>query len=332
MIKSAILNLQVIDDMTRGRTPFTNRLTQASKEVVEERISEAIKASGLGEVDERLEREREDLEKRMKDMVEFEEKKELERRLAEIESKFLATQQQRRELENRSVQAQAKMSIEGSGNDVMLKIAQRQQFRTSLLGGCFPASATFTDKQGRRRSMYYLKIGEEVQVLTGKGISVEPVLTYIHRQPDVMQTYLKITTTKKEKILKITEDHLLFVKKNGQPTAIPARDVSIGDTVFVRGDRDTVETDTVQSISFVFEKGVYAPVTLSGTILVDDVHTSCYFDLLSHDWSHRAMAIARAVYHVSPWMVQWLSSIGQEDGFPGWCRVAHKVLKKLKFL
>ena len=100
----------------------------------------------------------------------------------------------------------------------------------------------------------------------------------------------------------------------------------------MRGDHDTVETDTVQSISVVFEKGVYAPVTLSGTILVDDVHTSCYFDLLSHDWSHRAMGIARAVYHVSPWMVQWLSSIGQQDGFPGWCRVAHKVLRKLNFL
>ena len=262
----------------------------------------------------------------MKDMVEFEEKKELERRLAEIESKLLATQQQRRELVTRSVHSQAKMSIEGSGSDVMLKIAQRQQFPTSLLGGCFPASATFTDKQGRRRSMYSLKIGEEVQVLTGKGISVEPVLTYIHRQPDVMQKYLKITTTKKEKILKITEDHLLFVKNDGQPTAIPARDVSIGDTVYVRGDQGELETDAVQSIKSVYEKGVYAPVTLSGSILVDDVHTSCYFDLLSHDWSHRAMGIARAVYHVSPWMVQWLSSIGQEDGFPGWCRLAIKIL------
>ena len=332
MIKFTIFNLQVIDNMTRGRTPFTNRLTLASKEVVEERISEAIKASGIGEVDERLEREIEDLEKKMKDMAEFEEKNELKRRLTENKGKLLATQQQRRELVTRSVQAQAKMSIEGSGSDVMLKIAQRQQFPTSLLGGCFPASATFTDKQGRRRSMYSLKIGEEVQVLKGKGISVEPVLTYIHRQPDIMQKYLKITTAKKEKILKITEDHLLFVKKDDQPTTIPARDVSIGDTVFVRGDHDTMETDTVQSIRFVFEKGVYAPVTLTGTILVDDVHTSCYFDLLSHDWSHRAMGIARAVYHVSPWMVQWLSSIGQKDGFPGWCRVAHKVLRKLSFL
>ena len=181
VIKSTILNLQVIDDMTSGRTPFTNRLTLASKEVVEERISEAIKAGGLREVDERLKREREDVEKKMKDIVEFEEKKELERRLAEIDSELLASQLQQRELETRSVQAQAKMSKEGSGSDVMRQIAKRQQFPTSLLGGCFPASATFTDKQGRRRSMYSLKTGEEVQVLTGRGISTEPVLTYIHR-------------------------------------------------------------------------------------------------------------------------------------------------------
>ena len=120
--------------------------------------------------------------------------------------------------------------------------------------------------------------------------------------------------------------------KGGQPSAIPARDVSIGDTVYVRGDQGELETDAVQSIKSVYEKGVYAPVTLSGSILVDDVHTSCYFDMLSHEWSHRAMGIVRAIYHVSPWMVQWLSSIGQEDGFPGWCRVAHKVLRKLNFL
>lgn len=151
MIKSTIFNLQVIDDMTKDRTPFANRFTLAFKEVVEERISEAIKDSGIGEMDKGLEREREDLEKKMKDMVEYEEKKELERRLAEIESKLLVTQQQRRTCKIISLQAQAKMFLEGSGSDVMLKIGQRKQFHISLLGGCFPASATFTDKQGRRR-------------------------------------------------------------------------------------------------------------------------------------------------------------------------------------
>lgn len=175
--------------------------------------------------------------------------------------------------------------------------------------------------------MESLLLGEEVKVITNKGVTSKPVITFIHRQPDLFQKFLQITTLRYKKILKITEDHLIFVEKNGKEAAIPARDVKIGDMVYVKvGGQETLEKDAVQGVSIVFERGVYAPVTLSGTILVNDVNTSCYFDVLSHVWFHRAMGAARAVYHLSPKMVEWISSIGEKDGFPGWCRLGHKLL------
>ena len=310
--------------MTNGRAPFSNRFTIASKDVVDEKIKESMKASGLVDEDERLEKEKAELEKMMKNTDEVEDRKLLELQLAEIKRKAFAVQEQRNALVVRSVQAQAIMSNEGSEGEVMKRI-HMQQYPKSLLGGCFPASATFVDKRGRERSMDSLQIGEEVQVLTEKGIGLEPVITFIHRRQNVMQKFLKITT-KHDKTLKITEDHLLFVEREGQAVAIPARDVDIENTVYVRGDQGAMEKDAVDSISFIIEKGVYAPVTLSGTLLVNDVHTSCFFDVLSHEWSNRAMGVARAVYHVSPCMLQWISSIGQENGFPGWGRLAHKIL------
>ena len=153
---------------------------------------------------------------------------------------------------------------------------------------------------------------------------IEPVITFIHREQVKLQEFLRITTTKNNN-LKITEDHLLFVEKNGLSQAIPARVVKIGDTVYVK-QNGLMRTATVQDISTVYEKGVYAPMTRSGTILVNDVHTSCYFDVLSHKLSHRAMAVPRAVYHVSPRILRWISGFGEKDGFPGWCRLAHKIL------
>ena len=194
-------------------------------------------------------------------------------------------------------------------------------------GGCYPASATFVDVAGRRRQMESLLLGEEVQVITNKGVTSKPVITFIHRQPDLFQKFMQITTLRYKKILKITEDHLIFVEKNGKEAAIPARDVKIGNMVYVKvGGQEMLQKDAVQGVTIVFERGVYAPVTLSGTILVNDVYTSCYFDVLSHVWFHRAMGAARAVYHLSPKMAEWISSIGEEDGFPGWCRLAHKLL------
>ena len=87
-----------------------------------------------------------------------------------------------------------------------------------------------------------------------------------------------------------------------------------------------MRTATVQDIITVYEKVVYAPVTRSGTILINDVHTSCYFDVLSHKLSQRAMAVPRALYHVSPGILRWINGLGEKDGFPGWCRLAHKIL------
>ena len=194
--------------------------------------------------------------------------------------------------------------------------------------GCFPESATVVVKNGFRKTMDSLRSGEYIQVIDNGEICFEPVITFIHRQPEVLQEFLSITTAT-NKNLKITEDHLLFVKRKGRAIAIPARDTETGDTLYVRGN-NILTTDTVQAIISVYEKGVYAPVTLSGTILVNDVHASCYFDVLSHEWSHRAMGAARAIYHVSPWMVEWISGVGEKNGFPGWCRVAHKMLTWLE--
>ena len=198
------------------------------------------------------------------------------------------------------------------------------EMMTNRHNGCFPGSAIFIDKHGRQRNMSTMRIDDEVQVIANNEIRFEPVITFIHRQPEVMQEFLQITT-ERNNILKITEDHLLFVEKTGKAKAIPARDVKVGDTLFVRAVH-SAEKDAVLSITKVYDEGVYAPVTLSGTILVNNVHTSCYFDVLSHEWSHRAMGVARAVHYVSPWILQWISGIGQKDGFPGWCRLAHKIL------
>ena len=74
--------------------------------------------------------------------------------------------------------------------------------------------------------MHSLKIGEKVQVATKGNICLEPVITFIHREQVKLQEFLRITTTKNNN-LKITEDHLLFLGKNGLSQAIPARVVKI---------------------------------------------------------------------------------------------------------
>lgn len=288
--------------MERNGGPFIHDLTKSSQAALEERIKKALKDSGLEQkIDELMEQY---------GVVQNELKKDHDEQTHEM------LQSQLKEL---------KKMIRDTRREKLLLISKFWVHKImSEKGGCFPGSAMFIDKDGRQRDMSSMCVDDEVQVIANNKIRFEPVITFIHRQPEVLQEFLQITT-ERNNILKITEDHLLFAERTGIARAIPARDVEVGDTLYVRAVH-SVEKDAVLSISKVYEEGAYAPVTLSGTVLVNNVHTSCYFDVLSHDWSHRAMGVARAVHYVSPWILQWISGVGQKDGFPGWCRLAQKIL------
>ena len=310
--------------MRKQRGPLIHRLTSVSKEELDKEIKKAMDERGITKQAEALRQKEEEIKGQLKDKdASDEEKRELERRLAEQEEAraYLEAVMERmeEEIKQKVINKCILTVVEALAGALMITILRR--------GGCYPGSAIIYDSNSRARRIESLQVGDRVLVITNNGIQSDPVITFIHRQPEVVETFLKIVTTK-EKILLITADHLLFVELMGQATAIPARDVKIGDTVYLRGSRGS-EKDLVQSISTVYEKGAYAPVTLSGTILVNDVHTSCYFDVLSHEWSHRAMSIARALHYVSPSMVRRISAIGEKDGFPGWCRLAHTMLTLL---
>ena len=302
------LLFQLIDEMMTGRERFVHKLTNTSKIVLEQQIKKALEESGINH-------KLEELEKKEKQLALVTDRGGQSYR--DLLAKIKRLEDERRKLEDLKTREQKE-----TGGKATEPIKERV---SSEGNGCYAGSGTIVDMHGRLRRMDSLKVGDKVHAITNKGIRLEPVIVFVHRQPDVMQEFLKITTLKK-KTLRITKDHLLFVEKEGQAAAIPAKDVNIGDTVYVRGGQGAVEKDAVQNINHVFEKGVYAPVTLSGTILVNDVHTSCYIDVLSHEWCHRAMGVVRAMHHLSPWLLQWLSSVGKENGIPGWCRLGQKML------
>lgn len=303
----------------KQKGPLIHHLNTASKEALNEEINKAMKESGLAEQEEAIRQQQEQIKRQLEEKEKSDaEKRKLKARLAEEEKKQKELEAKKKQLEEDKKQRQLKEAETPSGGNATQKIQKKGENN----GGCYPGSAIIYDSNSRARRIESLQVGDEVLVITSDGIQSDTIITFIHRQPEIVEEFFKIVTTK-EKILLITADHLLFV----EVTAI-IRDVQIGDKVYVRGSHGS-EKDSVRSISIVYEKGAYAPVTLSGTILVNDVHTSCYFDVLSHEWSHRAMGIARTLHYLSPSMVQRISAIGEKDGFPGWCRLAHKMLTLL---
>jgi len=129
---------------------------------------------------------------------------------------------------------------------------------------CFSGETTLQVKEKGMIKMKDLQLGD--QVLVDKNDNYyEPVYSFGHRKDDMMGTYLRLLPSE----LELSSDHMVFVASNNQKAPIPASMIQVGD---VLSDGTRVEA-IVPSIR---RKGVYAPFTPSGTLLVNGVLVSNY--------------------------------------------------------
>lgn len=156
-------------------------------------------------------------------------------------------------------------------------------------GFCFSGETTVEVKGKGEVLMANLKLGD--QVLTPSG-NFEAVYSFGHRKQDTEAMFVRFAPSN----LEMSMDHML--KLRGR--YVPASAVEVGNRLET-GSGDMV---TVESIEFVKREGVYAPFTMSGTLVVNNVKVSSYVAFQDSD---------RLVLGswTTPLSYQWLAHIAQ---------------------
>ncbi|KAI6656827.1 hypothetical protein LOD99_16130 [Oopsacas minuta] len=142
---------------------------------------------------------------------------------------------------------------------------------------CFPASSKVLLSTGRIVCMRDLQIGDKMLSVDSQGRSCfSSLYLWGHLDPARKTEYLCIRY--KEGELKVSENHLVFVEKEGIGEPIPAGRVCPGDMLqFVCvAATDVVSSVEVLSVSYVRDEGVYSPFTLNSCIVVDGILCSVF--------------------------------------------------------
>lgn len=133
--------------------------------------------------------------------------------------------------------------------------------------GCFSALNS-VEVQGKGIvSMDSLEIGDYVR--DGKEGEFSRVLSFGHLDRDIEYDFVQIHTEGSKTPLELTYNHMVFLANK----AVAAADVSVGDML---GDEKVTDITSVKS------KGLYAPVTYSGAIVVNGIKSSCYVAMMDH--------------------------------------------------
>jgi hypothetical protein len=133
---------------------------------------------------------------------------------------------------------------------------------------CFSGETTVEVKGKGTLFMKELNVGDEV--LSETGI-YESVYSFGHRHETLEASFLQFLPS----TIEISRDHMLKIDSR----YIPASAVQVGDKL----ETGTGEYLTVESIHTVVRKGVYAPFTMSGTIVVSNIKSSSYIAFQDSD-------------------------------------------------
>lgn len=175
---------------------------------------------------------------------------------------------------------------------------------TTHSNGCFSANSTVLTSGGERRRLADLQPGESVLSMDTAGRPVySEVLMFMDRDTNQQREFVRIDTDGGAHIT-VTPGHLLYVwKRATAETAYMYADrVEEGDHLLVVGADGQLEPRAVRRISAERHRGVFAPLTREGTIVVDGVTASCYAMVDSQRIAHWSFGPVRAWRTVQRWL------------------------------
>ncbi|XP_078053645.1 hedgehog signaling protein [Augochlora pura] len=175
---------------------------------------------------------------------------------------------------------------------------------TAKSGGCFPGRSLVRTEAGTSKRLDQVRLGDRIAALDSRGdIVYSEVIAFLDRSLTETRQFVRLST-ESGRVLTLTPAHLVPVE--GRSSMFAGR-VQPGDKILVRdpADRQNLKKqeedeeeakkvehrlrwDKVVESRLVLEKGVYAPLTTEGTLVVDDVVASCYAIIDNQEYAQLA--------------------------------------------
>lgn len=184
-------------------------------------------------------------------------------------------------------------------------------------GGCFTAETTVQTSEGVSKKLSDLKIGEQILSvdLNTFELKFSELLLFLHFNPDETRQFVHVTL-KSGKTLTVTPTHLVLTGSLTKNRIVFAGDLKPSDTMLTSDSKNKLREDVIIEIKQVMRKGVYAPLTEAGTVVVNDVLASCYAVVESQSLAHWAYSPLRLIHNFKESLSRLWSLVNRP--FSGW--------------
>ncbi|CAF2109372.1 unnamed protein product [Rotaria magnacalcarata] len=169
---------------------------------------------------------------------------------------------------------------------------------TKVSVGCFSSDSSVMLTNGEEKQIGYLQTGDEILTVDDSAVIPTEMVFMLDKQTSKQAKFYTFITDSGHKI-SLTGFHLIpIVSPKSKINYIAAREVQLGDQFYVLINGH-MESSSVRNITIEIKQGYFAPLTLTGTILVNDILASCYASVKNHHWAQIFMTPFRWYYKLA---------------------------------
>ncbi|XP_031641273.1 protein hedgehog [Contarinia nasturtii] len=173
--------------------------------------------------------------------------------------------------------------------------------------GCFTGDSTVQLAKGETRLLSELRIGDHVLSMDSDGqLKYSEVYMFLDRDEQQRREFIRFETDDGYAIT-ATPSHLIYTwQTNVNPVAANnintadfrfAELIQVGDFVLANIN-GTLEPRRIKKITQELHRGVYAPLTYDGTIVVNSIAASCYALVEKHSLAHVSFMPMRSLHRI----------------------------------
>ncbi|CAD6192515.1 unnamed protein product [Caenorhabditis auriculariae] len=155
---------------------------------------------------------------------------------------------------------------------------------------CFTGDGIVRTPEGPKH-MRDVHVGDLLLTAEGNGTQFTRVASFMHRLPETRAAFVKLQAG--DHVISLTPQHFIYKADcDSQITELVyAEDVRVGDCLLINKEQALLPTE-VTNKSIFYETGVYAPMTETGDLIVDDVYASCHNVIKANTLSHTFLSLA----------------------------------------
>jgi hypothetical protein len=134
-------------------------------------------------------------------------------------------------------------------------------------------------ESGARVAMRDLKMGDRVAVMHDDGtVGFDEVYLFTHKDESTLAQFVELQLRSGRSLLATSRHFIPIAGSSSEARVVAMEDVTVGDRVWTRDADGTATLDAVVAVDRRRARGLYNPLTWSGTIVVDGVVASSHSD------------------------------------------------------